>query len=160
MKTATFEYTHMTEVDSSLAQAVYYNEGNQTMAVEFHETAYSYVGSAIYGEVPKAFYEGFVTLNSIGKTYNGYVKKVFPNVSEGTVYDVNYVDLNAASQLLVDQKDASQRYMVKGYVRHQGSFTAGSLEEARELFLDSLSDEGYDGSDLAVTEVYILESGS
>lgn len=149
MKTATFEYTHKTEVDSSLAQAVYYNERNQTMAIEFHDAAYQ-TGSAIYGEVPKAFYEGFVTLNSIGKTYNSYVKSTFPNVSSGTVYDVDYVDLNS------DQKDATSRYMVKGYVRHEGTFTAGSQEEARELFLDSLTEDGYDGSDLAVTEVYIV----
>ncbi|AXH49300.1 hypothetical protein HWB76_gp101 [Streptomyces phage Blueeyedbeauty] len=157
MKTTRFEYTHKTEVDSSLAQAVYYNENDQTMAIEFHELSYAYAGSAIYGEVPKAFYEGFVTVDSIGKTYNGFVKKTFPNIVQGTVYDVEYVDLNEVSAPISDQKEASHRYMVKGYVRHSGTFTAGNLEEARELFLDSLTEDGYDGSDLAVTEVYIVE---
>jgi len=147
MKTATFEYTDKTDVDSSLATTVYYNSGNETMAIEFHNG-----GSAIYGSVPEGFYKGFVTLESIGGTYNSFVKKTFPNVSDGTVYDVNYVDVNS--------KKPTHRYMVKGYVRHFGTFTAGSDEEARQQFLDSLHDDGYDGADLAVTEVYILESGS
>lgn len=146
MKTATFKYTDKTDIDSSLGTAVYYDAAGEYMAIEFHTG-----GSAFYGEVPEAFYKGFVTLDSIGKTYNSYVKNRFPEVSDGTVYNVNYVDANATVA------DQTNRYMVKGYVRHQGTFTAGSQEDARQLFLDSLSNDGYDGSDLAVTEVYILE---
>lgn len=150
----------MTEVDSSLAQAVYYNENDNTMAIEFHETTYSYTGSAIYGEVPKAFYEGFVTLSSIGKTYNGYVKKTFPNISEGTVYDVDYVhesDVEDIRSVTEGNKDADEfTYKVSGYIRVAGSFAASSRHEAINRFLDSLTEDGYDEEDLAITEVEIV----
>lgn len=150
MKTATFEYTDKTDVDSSLAQAVYYNSGNQTMAIEFHDE-FSRTGSAIYGQVPEAFYRGFVTLDSIGKTYNSYIKKTFPNLSEGTVYDVDYVDMNSKVA-----EEENYTYKVNGYIRHTGVFSAKNRDEARQKFLDSLSDEGYDEEDMAVTEVVII----
>jgi hypothetical protein len=156
VKTARFEYTHMSEVDSSLAQALYYNADEKTLALEFHSNVYD-TPSAIYGEVPQAFYEGLLTVDSLGKVYNTFIKKTFPNVSEGTVYDVEYVD---ASARVSGEKTPRNTYMVKGYIRYQDTFEADSLEGAREQFLDTLTGEGYDGNDLAVTEVYILESGS
>lgn len=146
MKTAKFEYTKRVEVDSSLAKAVYYDSETHMMSVEFHSG-----GSAIYGAVPEPFFEGFSTVDSIGKVYNSFVKVTFPNLSGGTVYDVTYIDK------AVVRKEVSNRYTVKGYVRFSGDFAAGSTEEARELFLDSLIDEGYDEDDLAITEVYFSE---
>ncbi|QOI67559.1 hypothetical protein SEA_BEUFFERT_191 [Streptomyces phage Beuffert] len=159
MKTAVFEYTHKTDVDSSLADVVYYNATNYTMAIQFKGNGYN-VPSVFYGSVPQSFYEGFVKTNSIGKTYNMFVKDKLPNLSGGTVYDVTYTLAGEVDGPIVDQKEATpevMRYRVKGYVRHVGTFVAGSLEEAREHFLDSLTEEGYDESDLAVTEVYIVE---
>lgn len=150
MKTAQFEYTHMTEVDSSLAQAVYYNANDRTMAIEFITSIYD-TGSAIYAEVPQTFYEGFVSLDSIGKTYNAFVKSTFKNISGGTVYNVDYVDYNSKT---VQEPDPV--YFVKGYVRHEGSFAAANRHEAINQFLDSLTDEGYPEEDLAVTEVTIV----
>jgi len=150
MKTAQFEYTHKTEVDSSLAQAVYYNAHERTMAIEFVSTVYD-TGSAIYAEVPQAFYEGFVTLDSIGKNYNSFVKSTFKNVSDGTVYNVEYVDYNSKT---VQEPDAV--YAVKGYVRHEGSFAAANRHEAINKFLNSLTEEGSSEEDLAITEVTIV----
>lgn len=150
MKTAQFEYTHKTEVDSTLAQAVYYNAHEKTMAVEFISGVYD-TGSAIYAEVPQAFYDGFVSLNSIGKNYNSFVKSTFKNVSEGTVYNVEYIDYNSKT---VQEPDAV--YSVKGYVRHEGSFAATNRHEAISKFLDSLTEDGYAEEDLAVTEVTIV----
>lgn len=156
MKTAVFEYTHKTEVDSSLAQAVYYNADEQAMAIEFHDGAYQ-TGSAIYGEVPEAFYRGFVGVDSIGRVYNSYVKHTFPSLSEGTVYDVTYTDSSAKIENAPVEKAAEKpetlAYEVRGYVRHVGKILAGSRKEAAEKFAASLTDEGYLIEDIAVTEV-------
>lgn len=151
MKTAVFEYTHKTLVDSSLAQAVYYNAENQTMAVQFHEK-YHQTGSAIYGEVPQSFYEGFVTVNSLGGIYNGYVKHTFPNVSEGTVYDVDYVDVNKPQVT----ETTKMRYLVQGYTRVTGTFDATDRLDAMHQFMEGLKEDGHDEDDVAVTEVEII----
>ncbi|AXG66270.1 hypothetical protein SEA_ANNADREAMY_185 [Streptomyces phage Annadreamy] len=160
MKTAVYEYTHRTNVDSSLADVVYYNATNYTMAIQFKNNGYS-TPSVFYGSVPEVFYDRLVKADSLGKTYNMFVKDKLPNLSGGTVYDVTYTLAGEAdSEPIVDQKVATpetMRYRVKGYVRHVGTFEADSLEEAREFFLDSLVEDGYDASDLAVTEVYIVE---
>lgn len=155
MKTARFEYTHMSEVDSSLAQALYYNADEKTLALEFHSNVYD-TPSAIYGEVPQAFYEGLLTVDSLGKVYNTFIKKTFPNVSEGTVYDVEYVDIS--SQTLVKKSEETGEYVfkVRGYIRHEDTFRANTRLEAQQAFLDSLLAEGYPEDSLAVTEVEIV----
>lgn len=150
MKTAQFEYTHKTEVDSSLAQAVYYNANDRTMAVEFVSGIYN-TGSAIYEEVPQAFYEGFVTLDSIGKNYNSFVKSTFKNVSEGTVYDVEYVDYNSKQA-----PEETNTYIVHGYIRVKTAIDAKNSATARQLFLADLIEDGYESETLAVTEVEIV----
>lgn len=151
MKTATFEYTHKTEVDSSLAEAIYYNAENKTMAIQFNSKSGMTTGSAIYDEVPKAFYDGFVTVSSIGRTYNGFVKVTFPNISEGTVYGVKYV---LAGTPIEGEKDASVRdYVVSGHIRHTQSYRAESAKAASQMFIDTLVEEGYDVDELVVTEV-------
>jgi len=146
VKTAVFQYTHKTEVDSSVAHTVYYSADEQTMAIQFHNGS-----SAFYGSVPESFYRGFVTLSSIGGTYNSYVKKVFPNVSGGTVYNVNYVDASEKKE-----ETSESRYLVHGYIRVSGTFTAASRGKAMEQFLDSLTEDGYDEEEIAVTEVEIV----
>jgi KTSC domain len=161
MKTATFEYTNRFFADSSFVKAVYYNKKNYTLAIEFEDYTYG-TPTAFYGAVPEHIYADMVEAESTGSFYNETIKPGYPNLSNGTVYNVSY-EYVGEPQNSQDQKVAAPKqmtYRVKGYIRHTDNFTAGSLEEARELFLDSLKEEGYDGSDLAVTEVYILESGS
>lgn len=155
MKTATFEYTHGNEIDnSSLATGVYYNSKNYTLAIEFHDYPYG-TPSAFYGGVPESVYRDLINANSLGVAYNTTIKDKFPNLSGGTIYNVNYVALDGVEDNKVAEEE-NFTYMVHGYVRHQGTFQAKNREEARQMFLDSLSDEGYDGSDLAVTEVVII----
>ncbi len=161
MKTAKFEYTHWFDADSSFVKAVYYNEKNYTLAVEFQSYVYD-SPVALYGAVPKEIYGRMSNAESVGSFYNQTIKPGYPNLSNGTIYNVDYVNVGEAKGN-EGQKVATpepMRYRVKGYVRHAGNFTAGSLDEARELFLDSLKEDGYDETDLAVTEVYILEQGS
>lgn len=156
MKTALYKYTHKTDVDSSLADVVYYNDSNYTMAIQFKSNGYS-TPSVFYGNVPQAFYEGFVKSQSLGKSYNMFVKDKLPNLSEGTVYGVTYEDENP--EPIEDQKDAQSDdsvYLVHGYVRISGSFVASDRNEAREKFLDSLTEDGYDEDEIAVTEVEIV----
>jgi hypothetical protein len=150
VKTATFEYTDMTEVDSSLAQAVYYNADEQAMAVQFRNG-----GSVFYGNVPESFYRGFVTLDSIGGTYNSYVKKVFPNVSGGTVYDVTYTPDSGKIEDAPVEKSDELTYEVYGYIRVGGKFIAGSRKEAADKFAASLLEDGYELDEIAVTEVVL-----
>lgn len=152
MKTAAFKYTDVTEIpDSSLAVAVYYNSTNYTMSIQFK--GYS-EPSAIYGAVSKETYESLIRAESLGTFYNTTIKPRFPNLSNGTVYHVQYTP-DESVQVVVKEEEG-YTYKVDGYIRHSDTFHAKNREEARQLFLDSLTDEGYAEETLAVTEVVIL----
>lgn len=158
MKTATFKYTHGYEVDnSSLATGVYYNSKNYTLAIQFHDYPYG-TPSAFYGGVPESTYRDLINANSLGVAYNTTIKDEFVNLSNGTVYNVDYIALDGAedSKVLTVAESNESVYLVKGYIRVAGSFTATNRSEAREKFLDSLTEDGYDDEDLAVTEVVII----
>ena len=70
---------------------------------------------------------------------------------------VGYEELLKPGVLDANAVDNSEQfvYLVKGYVRHQGTFTAKSREEAASLFIEALEDDGYDGEEIAVTEVVV-----
>lgn len=94
MKTATFNYTHKSEVYSSLAEFVYYNDQTHELALELVNESYGPTASVIYDQVPFHIYEALVDVdNSVGRIYNQFVKNVYTNASDGTVYDVNYCHL-------------------------------------------------------------------
>lgn len=158
MKTAVYKYTHRVEVDSSLADVVYYNNTNYTMAIQFKNNGYS-TPSVFYGSVPEAFFQGLVKSDSLGKTYNMFVKDKLPNLSNGTVYNVDYQADVEEPAVIEDSKEVPVEdsiYLVHGYIRVSGSFTASNRTEAREKFLDSLAEDGYDEDEVAVTEVEIV----
>ena len=149
MKTAEFEYTHSVEVDSSLADTLFYNENTQEMAIQFHYNGHN-TPSVMYGQVPRGFFDGFASSNSIGKVYNSYVKSTFPSLSYGTVYDVTYVNIGDK----VAGED-SMEYIVMGYVRHKAKIPAKDSLAAIQIFVDGLVAEGYEPDEIAVTEVEI-----
>ena len=172
MKTGTYEFTHKAEVDSSLASAVYYNSENHTLAIEMHENGDYWnprTPSVFYAGVPYEVFEGLTEkTDSVGRAYNMFVKDKYQNISNGTVYDVEYVDgtvsvqdVTKATEVdvakpIVGQTDSRREYEVRGYVRMPNMyFRAASPEEAAEMFVDTFDDEGYDRDDVAVTEVEI-----
>jgi hypothetical protein len=157
VKTAKFEYTHGHEVDdSSLATGVYYNSKHHALAVEFHDYPYG-TPSAFYGGVPESAYRNLINARSLGAEYNASIKDKYVNLSNGTIYNVYYSPAEGVEDSKVAVKEETDfTYMVHGYVRHQLTVKAKDREEARNKFLDSLTEEGYDASDLAVTEVVIV----
>lgn len=163
MKTGIFEYTDKAVVDSSLVQAVYYNRSNYTLALEFH--GFAPHPSVFYAAVPYSVFEGLTEkTDSVGRAYNMFVKNKFQNISDGTVYGVNYhnasdveaAPLTAAEPIQGEKEASDLTYRVQGYIRVSGEFDAANRHAAIGQFLDSLTEDGYDEEDLAVTEVEIV----
>lgn len=156
--TTVFEYTHRADVDSSLAETIYYNDKNYTLAIEFVDEWRSNKPSAFYSAVPKNIYDSLVASDSIGRTYNTLIKSQFQSLSNGTVYGVEYraVDGVTQSKVIEDEKSADElSYQVYGYVRVSGQVNATDRKEAAEKFAGELIDEGYSLEEIAVTEVTI-----
>lgn len=66
-----FEYTRLTEPDSSLVEGVYYNENNNAVALDLNDDVYVYRG------VSREQHDALVGADSVGAYYNTYFKKQF-----------------------------------------------------------------------------------
>lgn len=132
MKTATFDYTDMTEVDSSFIDSVYYNSKSQELAV------FMLNGSThFYGQVPHWIYTDFVDEPSAGYVYNRSVRDNLTNLGNGPVQDVKFVSMEIG---------VHKSFLVKGISEFDGTYYASSAAEAAKMFVE-------DFDDVTVTEV-------
>jgi hypothetical protein len=141
MKTANFEYTDMSEVDSSFARAVYYNTHTRELAISLRGP---YSPTVIYEDVPVSVFTDLVDSDSVGSTYNQSVKSVYRNVSDGTVYDVKFSAY---------EEPEVKTYTVHGFVEFTATFIASSPREAAEKFAREMNSEGFRPDTVKIKEV-------
>lgn len=136
MKTATFDYTDMAEVDSSFINSVYYNSKSQELAVLMLNGS-----THFYGQVPGWIYTDLANEPSAGYVYNRSVRDNLTNLGHGPVQDVKFVSM---------ENGVSKRFLVKGISKFDGTYDASSAAEAAKMFVEDIN--GYVG-DVSVTEV-------
>lgn len=136
MKTATFDYTEMAEVDSSFIDAVYYNAKTSEMAVGMLNG-----DTHFYGDVPAKVFYSVIDGPSAGAAYNREVKDQFTNLGNGAVHDVKFYQY---------EEGVLKTYDVSGISVVSGTYQATSAAEAAKMFVKDAS--GY-LDDVSVTEV-------
>lgn len=136
MKTATFDYTEMAEVDSSFIDAVYYNAKTSEMAVGMLNG-----DTHFYGDVPAKVFYSVIDGPSAGAAYNREVKDQFTNLGNGAVHDVKFYQY---------EEGVLKTYDVSGVSVVSGTYQATSAAEAAKMFVKDAS--GY-LDDVSVTEV-------
>lgn len=154
--TTVFEYTKMAFVDSTLADAIYYNEKNYTLAIQFADSWRTHKPSVIYSGVPKDVYDALAASDSVGKTYNVSVKNKYVNLSGGTIYGVEYrsIEPEVADVATDSEKSVeTESFEVYGYIRVSARIDAEDRKDAATKFAARLMDDGYDLDEIAVTEV-------
>ncbi|QIQ63052.1 hypothetical protein SEA_MOAB_198 [Streptomyces phage Moab] len=136
MKTATFDYTEMSVVDSSFIDAVYYNAHTNELAVGMLNG-----DTHFYGDVPAKIFYDIVDGPSAGSAYNRQVKDQFTNLGNGAVHDVRFYQY---------EENVTKTYDVAGISVVTGTFQATSAAEAAKMFVNDAS-RYLDG--VSVTEV-------
>ncbi len=133
MKTATFDYTQMSEVESSFIETVFYNEKSQELAVLMLNGS-----THFYGPVPSWVYHDLVDEPSAGTVYNRNVKDVYTNLGNGAVQNVKFVRI---------QEGVYKTFRVTGFAVETADYSASSAAEAAKMFVEDYND------DVTVTEV-------
>jgi hypothetical protein len=136
MKTATFDYTVMAEVDSSFIDAVYYNDKTREMAVGMLNG-----DTHFYGDVPSKVFYDVIDGPSAGAAYNRQVKDQFTNLGNGAVHDVKFHQY---------EEGVLKTYDVAGVSVVSGTYQATSAAEAATMFV---KDASRYLDDVSVTEV-------
>lgn len=132
MKTATFDYTDMAEVDSSFIDSVYYNEKSQELAVLMNNRH-----THFYGPVASWIYDDLANEPSAGYVYNRSVRDNLTNLGNGPVQNVKFVKI---------QEGVYKTFRVTGVSVETADYSASSAAEAAKMFVD-------DFDDVSVTEV-------
>lgn len=136
MKTATFDYTDMAEVDSSFIDSVYYNSKSSELAVKMNTG-----GTHFYGPVPYRVFSDIVDSNSAGGSYNRNVRDKYTNLGRGSVENVTFVS---------NEDGVVKTFDVTGVSLVTGTYRATSASEAAKMFAE---DAGMYYDDVSVTEV-------
>lgn len=136
MKTATFDYTEMAEVDSSFIDAVYYNAKTSEMAVGMLNG-----DTHFYGDVPAKVFYSVIDGPSAGAAYNREVKDQFTNLGNGAVHDVKFYQY---------EEGVLKTYDVSGVSVVSETYQATSAAEAAKMFVRDASKYL---DDVSVTEV-------
>lgn len=137
VKTATFDYTEMAEVESSFIDTVFYNDKTEELAV-LMLNGYTH----FYGDVPARVFYSIVDGASAGAAYNREVKDKFKNLGNGPVHDVKFVE---------HEVGVTKTFDIIGQYKISGQFSAESAAEAARKFLDET--KGYYGDNVIITEV-------
>lgn len=116
MKTATFDFTEMSVVDSSFIDAVYYNSKTSELAVGMLNG-----DTHFYGDVPASVYYSMIDGPSAGAAYNRQVKDQYKNLGNGPVHEVQFVE---------HEVGVTKRFNVKAAVVFQQWFDAESAADA------------------------------
>jgi hypothetical protein len=125
-----FEYTDFSEVDSSLAEAVYYNSETREMALECWNRS-----TLIYTDVPYGVFSQLINSRSVGSTYNVSVKGQYTNKYGGAVTLVEFEDVSDLVPEQEEKKGNERKFIVRAVVPLDAEVTAGSLDEAVAYFM-------------------------
>jgi len=140
----TFEYTEKDQLSSTWLKECHYNKVTLELAVTMKNNK-----TYVYTNVPWDVYEDLVKVYSAGTYYNDYIRGIYNN-KHGDAIFVSAFQKYTETEVRKMQTER-RRFVVRAEVVLEHSVMAGSIEEAVEIFKQTLGNKG----EIKVKEVVV-----